>query len=190
MEGGTFKAKTDSNLNIKNRDPRPLHDGKFQDRACKKIAGFFKQYGIQANIRTAKGFWELIAQSMRLLVSSQLQKDRINSLLDFLKELKYPFRVNKMALENIESLTSLSTTIGILIWLVELLIVYNKECARVRSTQTDNFTANYCLKAYGKFMRGKDHSGEREAVVDSIKNKQKETDSRIDGMIAEMKDLT
>ena len=71
---------------------------------------------------------------MRLLVSSQLQKDRINSLLDFLKELKYPFRVNKMALENIESLTSLSTTIGILIWLVELLIVYNKECARVRST--------------------------------------------------------
>ena len=29
MEGGTFKAKTDSNLNIKNRDPRPLHDGKF-----------------------------------------------------------------------------------------------------------------------------------------------------------------
>jgi len=39
-------------------------------------------------------------------------------------------------------------------------------------------------------MRGKNHSGEREAVVDFIKNKQKETDSRIDGMIAEMKDLT
>ena len=95
-----------------------------------------------------------------------------------------------MALENIESLTSLPTTVGILIWLVELLIVYNKECSRVRSIQTDNITADYCLKAYGKFMRNKKYSGQRQAVVDIIKNKKNETDIKIDGLIDEMKNLT